>query len=255
MKVAFIGGGNMAHAIIGGLLSKAAAQAGDIVVVEPDAAARDRLRIEHRVRSIEAPGPELATTEVVIFAVKPQNMHEAAARVAAVAGDALFITIAAGIRIGDLSRWLGGRSRIVRAMPNTPALVHAGITGLHASPAVGAADRARAETLLASVGATVWFDDEGDLDAVTAVSGSGPAYVFYAIEALEEAARGLGLSPQAARALALGTFSGATKLAHRARRGAGGACARRSPRRAAPPRRALKVLEAARRQATIRRRP
>jgi len=213
MKVAFIGGGNMAHAIIGGLLSKAAAQAGELVVVEPDAAARDRLRIEHRVRAVEAPGPELAAIDVVVFAVKPQNMREAAMRVAAVAGDALFITIAAGIRIGDLARWLGGRSRIVRAMPNTPALVHAGITGLNASPAVGAADRDRAEKLLSSVGTTVWFDNEGDLDAVTAVSGSGPAYVFYAMEALEQAARGLGLAPQASRALALGTFSGAVKLA------------------------------------------
>jgi pyrroline-5-carboxylate reductase len=213
MKVAFIGGGNMAHAIIGGLLSKGAAQARELVVVEPDAAARDRLRVEHCVRTVEAPGPELAALDAVVFAVKPQNMHAAAARVAPVAGDALFITIAAGIRIGDLSRWLGGRSRIVRAMPNTPALVHAGITGLHAGPAVSAADRGLAEKLLASVGATVWFDDEGDLDAVTAVSGSGPAYVFYAMEALEQAARGLGLSQKASRSLAIGTFSGAAKLA------------------------------------------
>ncbi len=140
-------------------------------------------------------------------------MRAAAEKLAAVAGDSLFITIAAGIRIADLSRWLGGRSRIVRAMPNTPALVHAGVTGLHAPEGVGENDHALADRLLGAVGATVWFDQEGDLDAVVAVSGSGPAYVFYAIEALEEAARKLGLPDGASRSLALWTFVGATKLA------------------------------------------
>jgi len=125
----------------------------------------------------------------------------------------LVVTIAAGIRIADLSRWLGGHAAIVRAMPNTPALVHAGVTGLFAAPAVGAAGRERAEALLGAVGETVWMPNEGDLDAVTAVSGSGPAYVFYFIEALEQAAREMGIAPEAARTLALGTFAGAAKLA------------------------------------------
>jgi pyrroline-5-carboxylate reductase len=213
VRIAFIGGGNMARAIIGGLLAKEAAKAEEIMVVEPDASARLRLLAEYGVKAIEAPVADLAHAHAVILAVKPQNMREAAGKLAAVAGDALFITIAAGIRIDDLSRWLGGRGRVVRAMPNTPALVHAGITGLHAPAGLAAADRAIAEKLLAAVGATLWFDKESDLDVVTAVSGSGPAYVFYAIEALEQAARELGLAEGASRSLALWTFVGATKLA------------------------------------------
>jgi pyrroline-5-carboxylate reductase len=213
MKIAFVGGGNMARAIIGGLLAKDAAKAADIGVVEPDPSARLRLLAEYGVRAFEAPGAEIAGAEAVILAVKPQQMREAASRAAAAVGDALFVSIAAGIRIADLSRWLGGRRRIVRAMPNTPALVHAGITGLHAPAEVGDPDRAAAEHLLGAVGATLWFEQEGDLDAVTAVSGSGPAYVFYAIEALESAARSLGLAEGASRSLALWPFVGATKLA------------------------------------------
>jgi pyrroline-5-carboxylate reductase len=213
MRIAFVGGGNMARAIIGGLISKGAAKAEEILVVEPDSSARLRLLAEYGVKAIEVPGPDLAHAHAVILAVKPQQMRAAAEKLAAVAGDSLFITIAAGIRIADLSRWLGGRTRIVRAMPNTPALVHAGVTGLHAPEGVGENDHALADRLLGAVGATVWFDQEADLDAVVAVSGSGPAYVFYAIEALEEAARKLGLPDGASRSLALWTFVGATKLA------------------------------------------
>lgn len=213
MRLAFIGGGNMARAIIAGLLAKEAAQAAEIMVVEPDASTRLRLLAEHGVKAIEAPNADIAHAHVVILAVKPQNMREAAGQLAAVAGDSLFITIAAGIRVGDLSRWLGGRTRIVRSMPNTPAMVHAGITGLHAPAEVDEGDRALAERILGAVGATLWFDKESDLDAVVAVSGSGPAYVFYAIEALENAAKDLGLPDGASRSLALWTFVGATKLA------------------------------------------
>ena len=244
MKIAFVGGGNMARAIIGGLIAKEAAKAADIVVIEPDPSARLRLLAEYGVRAVEAPGPELAGIEAVILAVKPQNMREAAMKLAGAAGDALFITIAAGIRIADLSRWLGGRKRIVRAMPNTPALVHAGITGLHAPAAVGEPDRAAAQHLLASVGATLWFEEEGDLDAVVAVSGSGPAYVFYAIEALEAAARSLGLAEGASRSLALWTFVGATKLA--IERGEAPAALRAQvTSKGGTTERALEVLEAA----------
>jgi pyrroline-5-carboxylate reductase len=213
MRIAFIGGGNMARAIIGGLLSKQAAQAAEMLVVEPDPSARLRLLAEYGVKAIEAPNADLAHAHVVVLAVKPQNMREAAGQLSQFVGDALFITIAAGVRIADLSRWLGGRTRIIRTMPNTPAMVHAGITGMHAPAAVGEQDRAHAERLMGAVGATVWFENEGDLDAVVAVSGSGPAYVFYAIEALEEAARALGLPEGASRSLALWTFVGATKLA------------------------------------------
>jgi pyrroline-5-carboxylate reductase len=213
VRIAFIGGGNMARAIIGGLLAKGAAASEEILVIEPDASARLRLLAEYGVKAVEAPNADLAHAHAVILAVKPQNMREAAGKLAGLAGDSLFITIAAGIRVADLSRWLGGRTRIVRCMPNTPALVHAGITGLHAPEGLPENDRALAERLLSAIGATLWFDREGDLDAVVAVSGSGPAYVFYAIEALEQAARELGLQEGAARTLALWTFVGATKLA------------------------------------------
>lgn len=212
MKLAFIGGGNMATAILGGLLAKGL-RAADVVVVDVDSAARVRLLSQFGVHCVEAPGEEMRQAEVVVLAVKPQQMREAAEKLRPVCGDALFVTIAAGIRLGDLSRWLGGRQRLVRAMPNTPALVHAGITGLYAPEAVAAKDRQAAEGLLSAVGATVWFEAERDLDAVTAVSGSGPAYVFYAIEALEAAARNLGLPEGASRSLALWTFVGAAKLA------------------------------------------
>jgi len=212
VKIAFIGGGNMARAIIGGLLAKGI-RASDIVVVEVDGMARLQLVSELGVSSVEAPGAELARVDVVLFAVKPQQMRVAAEAAAPHLADPLVVSIAAGIRLADLGRWLGGRQRLVRAMPNTPALVHAGITGLHAAPGVGADDRQGAEDLLATVGATLWFEAEGDLDSVTAVSGSGPAYVFYAMEALERAALELGLAEGAARSLALWTFVGATKLA------------------------------------------
>ena len=211
MKIAFIGGGNMARAIVGGLAAKGI-RASDLLVVEIDGAARLRLIAEFGVAAIEGPGAALAEADVLVFAVKPQQMREAAAAAAPYLGDPLVVTIAAGIRAADLARWLS-RKRIVRAMPNTPALVHAGITGLYAMPGLGADDRQAAEDLLAAVGSTLWFEREEDLDAVTAVSGSGPAYVFYAMEALEEAARELGLAEGASRSLALWTFVGAAKLA------------------------------------------
>ncbi|HEY2627903.1 MAG TPA: pyrroline-5-carboxylate reductase [Usitatibacter sp.] len=212
MELAFIGGGNMARAIIGGLLARGT-KASAIAVVEPDAAARARLAKELGVAVLEKPDATMDGAATVLMAVKPQQMREAASSCAAHVKAALVVTIAAGIRIEDLSRWLGGHARVIRAMPNTPALVHAGITGLFAHSAVGAADRKNAAALMSAVGEVLWFDREGDLDAVTAVSGSGPAYVFYAIEALEQAARELGLPAAESRSLALATFAGAAKLA------------------------------------------
>jgi len=212
MNIVFIGGGNMGRAIIGGLTAKGI-RARDISVVELDAAARARLESDFGVAAVEAPGEELRQADVVVLAVKPQNMREAARDISRRIANPLVVTIAAGIRTADLSRWLEERRRIVRAMPNTPALVHAGVTGLYAPSVVGAADRETAERLMSAVGAALWFEQESDLDAVTAVSGSGPAYVFYAIEALEKAARELGLQEGASRSLALWTFVGAAKLA------------------------------------------
>jgi pyrroline-5-carboxylate reductase len=212
VKLAFIGGGNMARAIIGGLVARGA-RASDIGVIEPDSVARLKLVADFGVTTYEKPDAALGEARTAIFAVKPQQMKEAARMARPFLERALVITIAAGVRIEDLSRWLGGLDRIVRAMPNMPALVHAGVAGLYARPAVGPADREAAEALLTSVGAALWFESESDLDAVTAVSGSGPAYVFYAIEALEEAARSLGIAEGASRSLALWTFVGAAKLA------------------------------------------
>jgi pyrroline-5-carboxylate reductase len=212
MTITFIGGGNMARAIIGGLVAQGH-PAADLRVVEIAAAARAALEKDYGVTTFDAPARALAGAEGVVLAVKPQQMREAATALAGKLPDALVITIAAGIRTADLARWLGGHARIVRAMPNTPALVQAGVTGLFATEAAGGAGRALAERLLGAVGRVVWFDREEQLDAVTAVSGSGPAYVFYFIEALEAAARDLGLGPAQARTLALGTFEGAAKLA------------------------------------------
>jgi pyrroline-5-carboxylate reductase len=212
VKITFLGGGNMGAAIVGGLVARGF-PAMDITVIEPGAGARANLAASSGVVAREAAGPELPVADVLVLAVKPQQMREAVKPLLPLAGSTVVVTIAAGIRIADLSRWLDGHAAIVRAMPNTPALVHAGVTGLFAAAAVDAEGRGRAEKVLGAVGETVWLAREEDLDAVTAVSGSGPAYVFYFIEALEQAAREMGLAPEAARTLALGTFVGAAMLA------------------------------------------
>jgi pyrroline-5-carboxylate reductase len=151
---------------------------------------------------------------LVVLAVKPQQMREACAALAPhVSGARAVLSIAAGTRIADIARWLGGYDRVVRAMPNTPALVGAGISGVFAPAAVDAAGRAEAQAVLEAAGEVVWCDDESTLDAITGLSGSGPAYVFYFLEHMERAARGLGLSAADARRLACRTFAGAVKLA------------------------------------------
>jgi len=212
VKVTFLGGGNMGAAIVGGLVARGF-PAADLAVVEPGAAAREALAARYGVAVFPAAGPALPPADAIVLAVKPQQMREAVAPLRPLAARTVVVTIAAGIRIADLSRWLGGHATIVRAMPNTPALVHAGITGLYAAPAVSAEGRGVAQELLGAVGQTVWLAREEDLDAVTAVSGSGPAYVFYFIEALERAGRELGLEAGAARELAVATFAGAARLA------------------------------------------
>ena len=212
MNVAFIGGGNMADALIGGLL-KSGLAANQIRAVEVDGAARRRLSDKYRIECSAGSRGTIRPSEVVEFAVKPQQMKEAA-RFSGLKDNAnLVISIAAGITLASLSRWLGGTTRIIRAMPNTPALIGEGITGLYAAPGFAESDMRQAETILGAVGATVRVDDEDKINAVTAVSASGPAYVFYFIEAYEEAAKQLGLSDEAARKLALHTFTGAAKLA------------------------------------------
>lgn len=209
--VTFIGGGNMATAIIGGLIASGV-KAADIEVVEIQPEARARMAASFGVR-VCAKLDEARLNELIVLAVKPQTLPQVAAALGPRLERQLVVSLAAGVRVADLARWLGGYSRIVRAMPNTPALVQAGIAGLFAPPEVDHAARSAAETVLRAVGGVVWVDGESLLDAVTAVSGSGPAYVFYFIESLEAAAVAQGLAPAAARQLALQTFFGAAKLA------------------------------------------
>jgi pyrroline-5-carboxylate reductase len=209
--IAFIGGGNMASAIIGGLLKSGRAPE-SIVVIDPGAAQRDKLHADFGVRTLAAADATLAQAAMVVWAVKPQLFQEAARPCAPFIGPALQLSVMAGIRSESIAHATGA-ARIVRTMPNTPALVGQGMTGLFARDAVGAADRAQVEAVLAPTGALLWVDREADLDAVTALSGSGPAYVFYVVEAMTQAAVQMGLTAEQGKALALGTFAGATALA------------------------------------------
>ena len=211
MKTAFIGGGNMASALIGGLIKQGEDPAA-VLVVEPDDAQRDKLARAFALKPVAAADARLNDAEVVVWAVKPQALAGAAQACTPFLGKALHLSVMAGIRSDALVR-ATGNERIVRAMPNTPALIGQGITGLYARAAVSADARVQIERLLAPTGATLWFDQEAELDAVTALSGSGPAYVFYFVEAMMAAAIDMGLSDEQGRALALATFAGATALA------------------------------------------
>jgi pyrroline-5-carboxylate reductase len=211
MNICFIGGGNMATALIGGLLGKGFSAA-QVSVVEINADNRARLQRDFAVRAFENIAEGVAGSQIIVFAVKPQQLREVAQQLAPLLREQLLISIAAGIRAVDLARWCNTQA-IVRAMPNTPALIRSGMTGLYALPAVTAAQREQAQNILAAVGETLWLQDEAMLDAVTAISGSGPAYVFYFIEALQQAAQKLGFNAKDARRLSLATFLGASKLA------------------------------------------
>lgn len=211
MKICFIGGGNMANALIGGLLGKHFAVS-DISVVEIYAESRAKLQQQYGVRAVENLGVGIKGSDIIVLAVKPQQLREVAQQLAPLLEGQMLLSIAAGIRAQDLARW-SGTQNIVRAMPNTPALIQSGMTGLYALPEVSDAQREQAQQILSAVGETLWLSEEAQLDAVTAISGSGPAYVFYLIEALQSAALKLGLDADAARQLSLATFLGASKLA------------------------------------------
>lgn len=213
MNICFIGGGNMATALIGGLLGKGFA-AQNISVVEINADNREHLHRNFAVRTVETVSEGITGSQIIILAVKPQQLREVATQLAPLLSGQLLISIAAGIRAVDLSRWTNSQA-IVRAMPNTPALIRSGMAGMYALPAVSDSQREEAQNILAAVGETLWVQDEAMLDAVTAISGSGPAYVFYFIEALQRAARELGFNAEEARRLSLETFQGASKLAAR----------------------------------------
>jgi pyrroline-5-carboxylate reductase len=207
----FIGGGQMASAIVGGL-RRGGRAAESMLVVDPDPAQRARLGADFGVRTLAVADASLAAATLVVWAVKPQLFQEAAAPAAPHLRQTLQLSVMAGIRSAAIAAATGAE-RIVRAMPNTPALIGQGIAGLYARGTLDAAARAEVEAVLAPTGRLLWFDHEADLDAVTAISGSGPAYVFFIVEAMVRAAVEMGLTPAQGRELALQTFAGATSLA------------------------------------------
>jgi pyrroline-5-carboxylate reductase len=213
-RLVFVGGGNMAGAIFGGLID-AGWPPGAIRVVEPWDEQRARLaQARPGLHLVERADASLSDADVVVWAVKPQSFGPASAGATAWAGAALQLSVMAGVRAEAIAR-ATGTERVVRAMPNTPALIGRGIAGLVASSGVSAHDRATVERVLAPTGSLLWFDAEDDLDAVTALSGSGPAYAFYVIEAMVEAGERMGLATAAARRLAQETLAGAAALAMR----------------------------------------
>jgi pyrroline-5-carboxylate reductase len=210
VRIAFLGGGNMAGALIGGLIAKGA-DARSISVIEVSPAARARLAARYPVHIATAPDAATQGSDVLVLAVKPQD---AKAALASISVDShLVVSIAAGLTLAAIARWLGGHRKLVRCMPNTPALIGAGIAALYALPEVNDDERKKAETILRAVGEVVWVDEERLLDPVTAVSGSGPAYVFWFIEQLALSGQKLGLPAEVSRKLALHTVLGAAKLA------------------------------------------
>jgi pyrroline-5-carboxylate reductase len=214
MNISFIGGGNMARAIIGGLKNNDFDMTA-ITVIDPDEDKRKQLAAEFNVQVNDSyvENDNIKLNHVIVLAVKPQQMKEVCTQLSHKISTQLIISIAAGIRTVDISRWLGNYPSIVRVMPNTPAQIQAGVSALFALPKVTQAQQSQASTILDAVGMTLWLNDEAKMDAVTAISGSGPAYVFYLIEALQDAAISLGMTAEESSMLAVQTFAGASLLA------------------------------------------
>lgn len=212
--IAFIGGGNMARSLIGGLIADGAA-ADKIWVSDPDESQLDGLKQRFPVHTTPDNRQAVEAADVVVLAVKPQILKGVAEalRETIQAHRPLVVSIAAGIREPAITAWLGGNVAVVRAMPNTPALVRSGATALYANQAVSESQRSLAESILRAAGLTLWLDDEAQMDAVTALSGSGPAYFFLIMEAMQAAGTALGLPPETARLLTLETAFGAAKMA------------------------------------------
>jgi pyrroline-5-carboxylate reductase len=210
-QIAFVGGGNMASAMISGL-QKQGFPVSQIDVVEPFAEAQQRLKTQFGIDAQAAADSNLRRATIVIWAVKPQSFKDAAVLARDHTLEALHISVAAGIRSTSIAQWLGNE-RIVRSMPNTPALIGKGMTGLYARPAVSQVECQHAERIVSGMGRFLWLTDESLLDAVTAISGSGPAYMFYFMEAMTTAGAEMGLSREQAYQLAVGTFIGAGELA------------------------------------------
>jgi len=212
VTIAFLGGGNMANALIGGLLAKGFDRHA-VSVVEISTAARERLAAQNGVRASAAPDAATIQADTLVLAVKPQDMRTALQGLSSQIAGKLVVSITAGVTLEAISRWLGGHRKLVRCMPNTPALIGAGIAALYALPEVSGEQREKAQTILSAVGEVVWVSEERLLDPVTAVSGSGPAYVFWFIEHLAATAQKLGIPQDPALKLAIQTVLGAAKLA------------------------------------------
>jgi len=212
-SIAFIGGGNMARSLVGGLVARGHSP-GSLRVAEPVAELRDALAGDFGV-AVHAAAPDAAAGAAVwVLAVKPQVMRQVCEALAPMAQESrpLVLSIAAGLTAGQIDRWLGGGQAVVRSMPNTPAMLGAGATGLFANDQVAPAQRQAAENLMQAVGLTAWIPDEALMDAVTAVSGSGPAYVFLLAEAMQAAGEAQGLAPDTARTLVRQTLLGAARM-------------------------------------------
>jgi pyrroline-5-carboxylate reductase len=213
MRIAFIGGGHMTTSLVGGLRERGVTPA-DLVVADPSPKQLERLQFDFSVSCTTDNVEAVRAAELVVLAVKPQDMAAAARSIAGELGlrRRTIVSVAAGIRLAQLTQWLGAGVPVVRTMPNRPALIGAGVTGAVAGAGVTHAERAAVERVLSAVGPLVWLDDESLMDAVTAVSGSGPAYFFLLIEALEDAGTALGLPPATARHLAVHTALGAGRM-------------------------------------------
>ena len=209
--IAFIGGGNMASAIINGMLEQGYPR-DQIAVVEPLAEARDKLKRHFGITALEFSGPTLESAAIVVWAVKPQTFKEAALQTRFHTRNALHLSVAAGIPSSSIARWLSNE-RVVRAMPNTPALISKGITALFARAGVSDNDQYQVGQIIRTTGEVLWVDSEEQLDAVTAISGSGPAYVYYFMEAMTAAGADMGLTREQAYKLTVSTFIGAAELA------------------------------------------
>lgn len=212
--IAFVGGGNMAESLIGGLLA-GGHPAAAIRVAEPAPARRDDLIERHGITAVEDNAAAARGADVVVLAVKPQVLADVCRDLGPALAEErpLFVSVAAGVRETDIARWLGGTPALVRVMPNTPALVGSGACALHAGAAVTTDQRELAERLASAAGLTVWLEDEAQMDVVTALSGSGPAYFFLVMEALTDAAAELGLERDTAAALCRQTAMGAALMA------------------------------------------
>lgn len=212
LKICFIGGGNMGAAIVGGL-AKQNRPDWQLHVIDPSADKRAHLATQFGASTAAAVNADdIQAADILVLAIKPQQLPALAATLAPMLDRQLVISIAAGVRTGVLSGWLGGFNRLVWVMPNTPAQVLQGVSGIYATEAVSAAEKVIVGDLFGAIGSVFWVDQESKMDAVTAISGCGPAYVFYFVEALEEAAQSLGFDPETARKMAIGTFGGALSL-------------------------------------------